>query len=55
MKDSNIDSAIVYKVSKFLRNTVKIKREDASKALAACFEELGLEGYLQLVVKNYLY
>uniref|UniRef100_A0A1J3F7J7 U3 small nucleolar RNA-associated protein 20 n=2 Tax=Noccaea caerulescens TaxID=107243 RepID=A0A1J3F7J7_NOCCA len=49
--DSNIDS-IVYKVSKFLRNPMKNTRDEGRMALAACLKELGLEDYLQLVVRK---
>uniref|UniRef100_A0A0D3CD05 Uncharacterized protein n=1 Tax=Brassica oleracea var. oleracea TaxID=109376 RepID=A0A0D3CD05_BRAOL len=49
--DSNIDS-LVNKLSNFLRDPMESTREGARKALAACLKELGLENYLQLVVKK---
>ncbi|KAH0878443.1 hypothetical protein HID58_065837 [Brassica napus] len=49
--DSNIDS-LVNKLSNFLRDPMESTREGARKALAACLKELGLENYLQLVLKK---
>ena len=49
--DSKIDS-LVNKLSNFSRDPMESTRENARKALAACLKELGLENYLQLVVKK---
>ncbi|CAA7036210.1 unnamed protein product [Microthlaspi erraticum] len=49
--DSNIDS-IVSKIAKFLRNREESTRDKARKALADCLKELGLEDYLQLIVRK---
>ncbi|RID46506.1 hypothetical protein BRARA_I03160 [Brassica rapa] len=49
--DSKIDS-LVNKLSNFLRDAMESTREGARKALASCLKELGLENYLQLVVKK---
>ncbi|KAJ4916552.1 ARM repeat superfamily protein [Raphanus sativus] len=49
--DSKIDS-LVSKLSNLLRSPMDSTRENARKALATCLKELGLENYLQLVVKK---
>ncbi|KAL0795429.1 hypothetical protein Bca101_066806 [Brassica carinata] len=49
--DSKIDS-LVNELSNFLRNRMESTRTDSRKALATCLKELGLEDYLQLVVRK---
>ncbi|CAH8334303.1 unnamed protein product [Eruca vesicaria subsp. sativa] len=51
MMDSNIN-LLIYEVSNLLRKPMDSTREDARKALAAYLKELGLEDYLQLVVRK---